>query len=313
MYVFGPVPSRRLGTSLGVSLIPSKVCSLSCVYCQIGKTDKYSISPKSYFDREEILCEINKAIQNTSIDYITFAGDGEPTLSSDLGWFLQKCKDIFHISTAVITNGTLIYKDEVADQLSDATLVLPSIDAGYEPTFKKINRPHKDLKFDKMIEGLIDFSNNYSGKIWTETMLVKNYNDNFDEINKIAEIIRKINPEKSFILMPTRPPQIDVKKPDPKIFAYAQKLILGSTFLDYMEDGNFDISNFNTLQEALENITTRHPLRLSQAETIATKYHNNLNKLIDTGKFIIKNYNDEDYLLPAIKINKEIKNDPKNP
>ena len=303
MHVYGPVPSRRLGSSLGVSPIPSKACSYSCVYCQIGKTDKYSITPKSYYDKTVILKEIEQAVKNSTLDYITFAGDGEPTLSSDLAWLLRKCKTEFNIPTAVITNSSLIYQEKVAEALQEADLILPSIDAGCEKTFKKINRPHKDLDFLKIIDGLISFSKYTTTKIWTETMLVKDYNATMEEINKISNIITAIAPEKSFVMIPTRPPLVQVEKPNADIFLYAQKTISNMTPLDFTESGNFSTSDYDNLADAIRNIAARHPLRLSQAQKIAGKFNESIDELLSKGMFVKRYYEGDHYIIPVKLIN----------
>ncbi len=303
MQVYGPVPSRRLGKSLGVSIIPPKVCSYSCVYCQLGKTNKYTIEPTNYFDKHSILHQINKAIVSSHVDTITFAGDGEPTLSTDLGWLLKECRENFSIPTAVITNGSLIYLPAVTNSLKFADLVLPSVDAGCEKTFKKINCPHKDLDFLKIIKGLINFAKTFDGEIWTETMLVKDFNDSFEEINKISNIITQINPARRFIMTPTRPPQMDVKKPDPERLIYAQKINTGSSALDYTETGDFNSDNFGNLTDALNAIASRHPLRLNQAQSIAKNYDEDLQYLIQSDEFIKKDYNGDIYIIPSMVVN----------
>lgn len=298
MQVFGPVPSRRLGNSLGVSLIPPKDCSYSCIYCQLGITDKYSITPSSFYDRRNILVAIEQKIINNDVDYITFAGDGEPTLSSDLEWILKQCREKFNLPTAVITNGSLIYKNEISNALQHASLVLPSIDAGSETVFRKINRPHKDLDYVKIIEGIINFANDYNGKIWTETMVVKGYNDTLIEIEQIAEIIKKISSEKSFIITPTRPPQLKIEKPEPEILSYANQIIPNSVVLDMPETGDFGIDKFSSLEEALTNISSRHPLRIDQAQEIAKKFNGSIENLLSKNIFTINEYCGTDYLLP---------------
>ncbi len=298
MYVYGPVPSRRLGNSLGVSTIPSKACSYSCVYCQIGRTDKFTVTRQSFFPKEKIFREIKAAISNSAVDYITFVGDGEPTLSADLGWFLAECKKQFSIPTAVITNGSLIYRPDVAEELQQADLILPSIDAGTEDCFRKINRPHKALNFQRIIQKLIDFSNHYSGQIRTETMLVKNFNDNIEEIDKINTIIKQIEPEKSYILVPTRPPQEAIEKPSPKALLYAQKVIYNSTAINFHEAGNFNIDKYETLLEAIQNISSRHPLRLEQAEKIASTFDDSIDELIQKQAIFQKQFDGDNYILP---------------
>ncbi|MFC1561579.1 radical SAM protein [candidate division KSB1 bacterium] len=145
MYVFGPVPSRRLGRSLGVSPIPRKTCSYSCVYCQLGRTDALTVERKSFFDKQKIFDEISRCVTDSDCDYITFAGDGEPTLSTDLEWLIEKCRHSFNKPTAVLTNGSFLSDQDVRSGLMKADVVLPSLDAGNEELFKKINRPHKTI------------------------------------------------------------------------------------------------------------------------------------------------------------------------
>lgn len=195
-YLFGPVPSRRLGMSLGVDLVPKKVCSLDCVYCEVGKTTKLTIERKEYikFDKikEELIHYFNK---NPDPDYITFSGSGEPTLNIVIGEILKFIKQNKpNIPIAVLTNGTLFYDEKVREALLDADVVLPSLDAATEEVFKKINRPAKDLSFDKYINGLIDFKKEFKGKIWLEIFILPNYNDTENELTAIKNMILRINP-----------------------------------------------------------------------------------------------------------------------
>ncbi|HMA62955.1 MAG TPA: radical SAM protein [bacterium] len=300
MYTYGPVPSRRLGKSIGVSPIPAKTCSYSCVYCQLGRTDKFTVDRKSFFDPQKIFSELQERVLNSNADYITFVGDGEPTLNSDLGWLINQSKENFDLPVAVITNGSLLYREDVQKDLQNANLVMPSIDAGQETVFKRINRPHKELDFNTIVQGTIDFSKNFKGQVWTETMLVKGYNDNKEELKRIKAIIEKIAPEKSFIMSPTRPPAEDVDPPEPGIYLYAQKLISGSRAIAYHETGNFNISKYKDTQEAISEITARHPLRREQAQWIAEQFDEKaeLKNLIDQGKFFIKQYSGSKYILP---------------
>jgi len=159
-YVYGPVPSRRLGRSLGVNPIPFKTCNYSCVYCQLGRTLHLINERKSFFPKDDILEEILESVKihKGKIDYITFVGEGEPTLNKDLGWLIRKAKDRTNLKIAVITNGALLYREDVKEDLLAADVVLPSLDAGSEETFKKINRPHKDLKINKKKVEIITFN-----------------------------------------------------------------------------------------------------------------------------------------------------------
>jgi wyosine [tRNA(Phe)-imidazoG37] synthetase (radical SAM superfamily) len=183
-HLFGPVPSRRLGMSLGVDLIPKKVCSLNCVYCEVGKTTNLTLERKEYVSVEAVKAELKHYFNHNSFavpDYITFSGSGEPTLNIYLGEILQFIKENKpDIPIAVLTNGTLLYKEEVRKSLLQADVVLPSLDAATEPVFKKINRPVKDLNISECIQGLIEFRKEFSNKIWLEIFILPGYNDNIE-------------------------------------------------------------------------------------------------------------------------------------
>jgi len=190
-HIFGPVPSRRLGFSLGIDIIPAKTCTLNCVYCQLGPTACPTLKRKPYVTTKTILAEITTVLKdNPAIDYLTFSGSGEPTLNSEIGKMIQKVKKITTIPVTVLTNGTLLYIPEVRRSLMDADVVLPSLDAASEPVFRRINRPHPNLNLELIIEGLRRFGKEYRGKIWLEVMLVKGVNDSDTELNKIREIIK---------------------------------------------------------------------------------------------------------------------------
>jgi len=195
-YLFGPVPSRRLGMSLGVDLVPNKVCSLDCVYCEVGKTTKLTLDRKEYIEFNKVKEElIHYFANNPDPDYITFSGSGEPTLNVRIGDVLQLIKQNKpDIPVAVLTNGTLFYDRNVRNAIKNATVVLPSLDAATEIVFKNINRPAKDLSIDKYIQGLIDFRNEFKGEIWLEIFILPGYNDKKEELVEIKKTILKIKP-----------------------------------------------------------------------------------------------------------------------
>jgi len=195
-YLFGPVPSRRLGISLGVDLVPRKVCSLDCVYCEVGKTTKLTTDQKEYIPFEKLKKELTHYFQNNpDPDYITFSGYGEPTLNRRIGDVMQFIKQIKpHIPMAVLTNGTLLNQKEVRDALLKADLILPSLDAATKACFEMINRPDPLLDIDEIIQGLIDFSAEYTGKIWLEVFILPDYNTNEQELLALKEAILKIKP-----------------------------------------------------------------------------------------------------------------------
>jgi wyosine [tRNA(Phe)-imidazoG37] synthetase (radical SAM superfamily) len=212
--IFGPVPSRRLGFSLGIDTVPYKTCSLDCIYCQLGKTTNKTIERKEYISCEDILPEIEEILkQKKKIDYITFSGSGEPTLNSGIKTMINNIKKLTSIPIAVLTNGTLLFQPEIREELMEADLVIPSLDAVSEEVFKKVNRPHYSLKIDKIIDGLSDFSQEFKGKIWLEIMIVKGTNDSPQEIKRMTEVIEKIKLDKIQLNTVVRPPTEEFAQP----------------------------------------------------------------------------------------------------
>ena len=206
-FVFGPVPSRRLGFSLGVDIIPSKYCCFDCIYCQIGKTTNKEVSRKSFFDPYKIVEEVIDKVRKTEhVDYITFSGSGEPTLNSDLGAMIEEIKKITDIPVSVITNGALLYQDDVRKDLMAADVVLPSLDAVSEDIFRYVNRPHSLIDINTIIRGLKWFRSEYKGKIWLEIMLIKDVNDDKEELKRFKEIVSELNVDRVQLNTVTRPP-----------------------------------------------------------------------------------------------------------
>jgi len=206
-YVYGPVPSRRLGFSLGIDLVPYKICSLDCIYCQLGRTVRKSIVRKMYTQKDDVLGEVKEILDtNQPIDYITFSGSGEPTLNSDIGELIREIKAITSIPLAVLTNGTLLFREDVQKDLLKADVVLPSLDAASFEMFQKINRPHIGLKIDLIIHGLKRFREIYKGRILLEIMLIKGFNDDPQELSKIKEAVSQIMPDKIYLNTVIRPP-----------------------------------------------------------------------------------------------------------
>lgn len=197
-YLYGPVPSRRLGFSLGVDLVPLKVCTLDCVYCQLGTTTQLTVERKGYFPTAEIIDELDQYLKSSpSLDYITFSGSGEPTLHSHLGELIGFVKASYpQYKVAVLTNGTLFDRSEVRQEVRDADLLVPSLDAASLPVFKKLNRPHHSLNLEKIISGLIQLREDFRGEIWLEVFIVPDVNDSEEELRVLKEAIEKINPDK---------------------------------------------------------------------------------------------------------------------
>jgi wyosine [tRNA(Phe)-imidazoG37] synthetase (radical SAM superfamily) len=197
-YLFGPVPSRRLGMSLGIDLIPKKVCSLDCVYCEVGKTTKLTTDRLEYVKYDKVIAELKHYMSNKpKIDFITFSGSGEPTLNNRIGDVLNFIKDNYpEVRTAVLTNGTLLSDKKLREELRQIDVILPSLDAASQKAFEKINRAHSKLSLQNYIQGLVDLRNEYEGKIWLEILFLKGYNDSDNELNKLKEAILKIKPDR---------------------------------------------------------------------------------------------------------------------
>ena len=203
--VFGPVLSKRLGNSLGIDVIPHKTCSYNCIYCQLGSEENTITDLKNYYSVDEIIYELKEALlNNKNIDYITFTGSGEPTLYKDLKKLIYEIKQITDIPVCIITNGSLLYKQEMRSNLLLADLVIPSLDAGNEDAFKLIDNPNKEIDFDKMVEGLIEFKKIFKGEYWLEIFLLKDINDNEDELDDIIKIVNKIKPDRIQLITATR-------------------------------------------------------------------------------------------------------------
>lgn len=206
-YIYGPVPSRRLGFSLGVDLVPYKTCSFNCIYCQLGKTTNKTTERKEYIPKDTILSQLDEILKTKqAIDYITFSGSGEPTLNLSIGELIREAKKMTQIKVAVLTNGSLLSDQMLRTELCAADLVIPSLDAATPETFNRINRPHPSLEFDRVITGLLKFREEFKGTIWLEVMLVKEINDNIKEIGLFKSIISKINPDRIQLNTVVRPP-----------------------------------------------------------------------------------------------------------
>ena len=203
--VFGPVLSKRLGNSLGIDVIPHKTCSYNCIYCQLGSEENTITDLTNYYSVDEIIYELKEALlNNKNIDYITFTGSGEPTLYKDLKKLIYEIKQITDIPVCIRTNGSLLYKQEMRSNLLLADLIIPSLDAGNEETFKLIDNPNKEIDFDKMVEGLIEFKKVFKGEYWLEIFLLKDINDNEDELDDIIKIVKKIKPDRIQLITATR-------------------------------------------------------------------------------------------------------------
>jgi wyosine [tRNA(Phe)-imidazoG37] synthetase (radical SAM superfamily) len=213
-YTFGPVPSRRLGLSLGVDVIPNKLCSLDCVYCEVGVTDKRGLARKEYLPADEILAEVKEVIaEYPNLDHITISGSGEPTLNSKIGDIIRGIKQMTKVPVAVLTNGTLLNLPEVRRDLMDADIVSPSLDAVSADIFEKVDRPNPKLRINAVIDGIKAFRQEYQGRMWIEILFVKGMNDHDEEVFKMKQVLDEIQPEKVHLNTVIRPPAYAIAQP----------------------------------------------------------------------------------------------------
>lgn len=205
-YVFGPVPSRRLGLSLGIDLIPAKTCTYDCLYCQVGRTTCKTLETKPFVPVREVLEELEHRLEKTRPDTITLAGSGEPTLHSQIDKVIALIKGMTDIKVALLTNGSLLGKEEIRNRILDVDIILPTISTGFEETFRAIHRPHTDLNLSMVIEGLRNLRQTYKGRIFMEVVLLSGFNDSDKEIEGIQGAIDEISPDKIQLNTVVRPP-----------------------------------------------------------------------------------------------------------
>ncbi len=275
-YVFGPVPSRRLGQSLGIDTIPLKTCNWNCVYCQLGRTVPLTNERQEYYPSADILAEVKAVLaghQPGEIDWVTFVGSGEPTLHSNISWLIQEVKALTDLPVAVITNGSLLYLPEVRQALAQADVVMPSLDAGTAVLYRQLNRPHPEVTFDRLVEGMIAFRQEYAGKIWVEVMLVQGLNDTETALREIAAVLQRIRPDEVHINLPTRPPaEIWVRPSDEEGLLRARAILGDIATVVHPVEGEFDLRGFDTAVDAIIAIITRHPMRQEELERTLARW-----------------------------------------
>ncbi len=270
--VYGPVPSRRLGQSLGIDPLPLKTCNWNCVYCQLGRTVPLTNRRDEYIPGVKILAEVKQALQANppeNIDWVTIVGSGEPTLHSGIGDLIHGIKKMTDHPLAVITNGGLLFLPEVREALLAADAVLPSLDAGGVDLYRRINRPHPSVPFQRYRQGLIDFSQAYQGKLWLEVMLVRDLNDTAEALRKIGSLVENIQPDQVHLSFPTRPPvETWVQPSTQEGMMHAQAILGTAVTVLHPARGSFDLGRYDSLVDAVVGVITRHPLR--EKELIAT-------------------------------------------
>lgn len=284
-YIFGPVPSRRLGVSLGVDLVTHKTCSLDCVYCECGKTTDLTCERKEYVPadvvKEELLDYFGK---NPKPDFVTFSGSGEPSLNIKIGEVLDFIKSKFDVKVCVLTNGTLFSDPELRKELLNADLVMPSLDSADEKSFLKINRPCKDLKINDYIKGLSDFKNEFKNKFHLEIFILPGFNDSESDISKLKNAVNRINPDLVLLNTLDRPGAIKglraasqaelmrIKKDlDFKNIQIISKSIQRKNIASYREDR----------EEAVYGMIFRRPCTIDDLSEILGLHRNDIGKYLD--------------------------------
>ncbi|MFC1753019.1 radical SAM protein [Thermoproteota archaeon] len=210
-YVYGPVKSRRLGMSVGLSITPFKYCTLDCVYCQLKSTSKPTLKRKEYINHQAIISEVSQFFKEypdyKKIDYVTFSGSGEPLLNSKIKEIIQAVKGITKIPVALITNSTMLCDPQVRSEILDLDLILPSLDAFTQDIFDKIDRPSKpNIRVEDILNGLTDLRQEFKGKIWLEIMLIKGINDDIGYLTQFQKVVALVRPDKIQLNVPSRPP-----------------------------------------------------------------------------------------------------------
>ncbi len=289
-FVYGPVPSRRLGFSLGVDVLPLKTCTLDCLYCQLGPTERRTCRRQSYFPPAEVLGQIRRALRSGErIDYITFSGSGEPTLNKDLGDLIRSVKAMTSVPVAVLTNGTLLYRKSVRQDLLAADLVVPSLDAATAAMFRSVNRPHPLLTAERILEGLRKFREEYKGRLWLEIMFVKGVNDSADHLLALKKAVDVIHPDLVHINTVVRPP------------AYRKARALSAQELDKIRAGFGDraevVASFGKkgqrkglsgLEKSVATMVRRRPVTADDISAALGRHRDEvlkaLSRLVEAGK-----------------------------
>ncbi len=310
MIIFGPVPSRRLGRSLGINNIPPKICTYSCVYCQLGCTIQILVQRQEFYKPDAILKKMGEKIEKVrqsgeSIDYLTFVPDGEPALDINLGREIELMKS-YGIKIAVITNASLIWREDVREDLMKADWVSFKIDSAQEDIWRKINRPHKTLQLASILSGMLEFAQVYRGELVTETMLVKDVTDDEDHVRAVADFLVQLKPTRAYLAVPTRPPaekwvQYPPEERIVRAYQIFREKINSVEYLIGYEGNAFAFTE--NAEEDLLSITSVHPMREDAVKEFLGRAKADwsvVQKLIAQGLLIRKEYNESIFYMRKI-------------
>ncbi|MHB8119608.1 MAG: radical SAM protein [Methanothrix sp.] len=307
MIAFGPVPSRRLGRSLGINNIPSKICSYSCAYCQVGRTVQMEVKRRSFYPPQEIYEEVKEKVdssesQGHAIDYLTFVPDGEPTLDINLGQEIDMLKSL-GIRIAVISNASLIWDKGVREDLAKADWVSVKVDALHERIWRRMDRPHRALEQKAILQGILDFSTDFKGVLVTESMLLAGINDNERSLQAIAEFLENVDPAIAYISVPTRPPAEKwATMPSEESICQAYQIFCARVkhveLLVGYEGDSFDLTG--NVESDILSIAAVQPMREAAVRKLLQQANEDwevVEKLIDQGKLIKTEYMGNNFYL----------------
>ncbi len=284
-YIFGPVPSRRLGVSLGVDIVKNKTCNLNCVYCECGNTTFHTNEQKEYVNPDEVLEEIKNILETgIYLDCITFSGSGEPTLNSSIGYIIEKIKEITDVKVAVLTNGICLSNKNTAEGLLKADIIAPSLDAVSQDTFEKINKPVEGIKIENVLEGIINFRKMYNGKLLLEIFIIDGINNSEREIAKYRELLKDIKPDMVQINTLDRPPAESWVRPCPvdKLEYFAESLDYPFVELITKYKSRENIKGYNhSMEEMILNMLEKRPCTIEDIEEITGGRKVEINKYLD--------------------------------
>lgn len=280
-HVYGVVASRRLGKSLGVGPITDNMCNFGCVYCQLGRSDYVPHVRKNFTPVKDILAEFDEALQKApEFDVVSIVGDGEPTLNTGLGKLIKGIKARTDKPVVLITNGSLFFDPETREEAAQADIVIPSLDAYDEPSFKRINRPYNGLTFEEHFWGIVDFSKRFEGQLWLEIIFMKGLNDSEDAMRSFEKLLEAIRYDKLYLNTPVRPPTESYAQPvDATTMKRIQKT-LGGIPLDYLSKDDY-MSDIDDSVEALKALIKRHPMHQFEIEGFLRHRRENPKKAIE--------------------------------
>jgi wyosine [tRNA(Phe)-imidazoG37] synthetase (radical SAM superfamily) len=311
MVTFGPVPSRRLGRSLGINNVYAKTCSYSCIYCQLGPTAKTEKERRAFLKPEEILEAVKKKVQQAdnrgeAIDFLTFVPDGEPALDINLGREIEILKAL-GIRIAVISNASLVWRADVREDLGKADWVSLKVDSTREDLWRKMNRPERNLRLSAILDGILTFSRAFGGELTTETLLVKGVNDGEEHLGEVSDFVASVKPFRAYLSIPTRPPSEKwVRPPDEKTINRAYQIfsskIANVEYLIGYEGNAFAFTG--DVEDDILSITAVHPMREDAVRVLLKKANarwSTVQKLLGEGKLVATEYDGKKFYLRSFE------------